>query len=372
LGLFVVAAVVSAQSGKTFPPATLPATQPRPPVELRLIIDRNGPKYKLIFGAGEFKDFVAQLNQQGELGYRLKSITFGWQKSDHKNYFRRPVAILQLDEIKYEYDAFETKSHWIWGIPAFEPGYTEVAREGFRLVDHFYTGGLCEPGDCELLEMFVVERAKGMTSPRKFRLAGVAPRSRMKIDPSQELNEGAAAGFYPTNLISKFQVLLEAVAEEDRPPENPDVRWTNLESQMKKLALEGYRLGFIDDEGIIVYRYPGSNEPVSYVFLNTKPGKLEKELKKLEARGATYRTADRDIGGDRLIFEVTASHAGARNFRVLRFTFQIAEDVLGADARIRLTADDEAALRTMNELVDQGYVVRTIFGHDHVGVLLER
>jgi len=336
-----------------------------------LLIDRNAPKYKLVFGAGDFQDFLAQLNQQGEQGYRLKSITMGWQKSDRKTYFKRPVAILQLDEIRYEYTWFETKSTWFWGIPAFDSAYAEEARRGYRLVEHFYSGGLCaEAGNCELWDIFVLERAKGVTTPREFRVAGGAPRRRMKIDPSDDLNDRAAAGFYPTGLISKFQVLLERVAESDRPLEKPIIEWTNLESRMKKAALEGYRLAFINNEGIIIYRYPGTNEPVQYVFKNTKPGKLEKELKALETTGATYRTADRDFGGDRLIFEVPVT-ATTRSFRVLRFKFQIVQ--YAADqARISLTPEDETALRTLNELVEQGYVVRTVFGHDHVGVLLER
>lgn len=373
--LVLFPAIVVGQSGRTPPqptPSSLPQTRPKPPAESRLVIHQDAPKYKLVFGAGEFSDFVTQLNQHGEQGYKLKSITTGWQESDRKNYFPRPVAILQLDEIKYEYSWFETKSYWFWGIGSFEPKYGEVARQGFRLVEHFYSGGSCEPGDCELREIFVLERAKGVVAPREFRVAGIAPQRRMKIDPSAELSEGATAGFYPTSLISKFQVLLEGVAEEDRPAEKPDVQWTNLESRMKKLALEGYRLAFIYDEGIVIYRYPSANEPVRYVFLRTKPGKLEKALKALEQSGAAYRTVDRDPGGDRLIFEQPMSNSHPRSFRVLRFQFQILGDSSGKQARINLTADDEGALRMMNELVEQGYVVRTVFGHDHVGVLLER
>ena len=368
-------AIVSGQSGRApLQPrrSSLPLTQPKPPAESRLVIHRDAPKYKLVFGAGDFSDFIAQLNRHGEQGYKLKSITFGWQESDRNNYFRRTVAILQLDEIKYEYSWFETRSYWFWGIGSFEEKYAEVARQGFRLVEHFYSGGSCEPGDCELREIFVLERAKGVVAAKEFRVAGIAPQRRMKIDPSAELSEGAGAGFYPTSLISKFQVLLEVVAEEDRPAEKPDVQWTNLESRMKKLALEGYRLAFIYNEGIVIYRYPGASEPVRYVFLRTKPGKLEKALSALEQSGATYRTADRDPGGDRLIFEQPISNSGRRSFRVLRFKFQIAEDSSGKQARINLTADDEAALKTMNGLVEQGYVVRAVFGHDHVGVLLER
>ena len=368
-------AIAFAQSGRTATPSpipsALPITQTKPAAELRLLIDRNAPEYKLVFGAGDFKDFVAQLNQYGEQGYKLKSITFGWQKSDKKNYFRRPVAILQLDEVRYEYTSFETRSTWFWGIPAFYTAYAENARQGFRLVEHFYSGGLCaEAGDCELWNTFVLERPKGVTLPVQFREAGGAPRKRMKIDSTGELNDRAASGFYPTSLISKFQILLEEVAEPDRPLTKPDIQWTNLESRMKKLALEGYRLAFIHNEGIIVYRYPGSTESFRYIFKRTNPGKLEKELKTLEPTGATYRTADRDQGGDRLIFEMGSS-ATPRSFRVLRFNFHIVEDVPD-HARINLTSADELALKTMNELAEQGYVVRTIFGHDHVGILLER
>jgi len=129
-------------------------------------------------------------------------------------------------------------------------------------------------------------------------------------------------------------------------------------------------LAFIGDEGIVIYRYPSTIQPVRYVFLDAKPSKLEKEVQALESAGATYRNADRTRGGDRLIFEVSTS-ASPHSFRVLRFKFQIVEDV-AKNARISLTTEDEAALKTLNELVQQGYVVRTVFGHDHVGVLLER
>src|SRR5215510_5336966 len=157
LELLLFAAIISGQSGRAPlqpAPSSLPLTEPKPPTESRLVIHRDAPKYKLIFGAGEFRDFVAQLNQHGEQGYKLKSITFGWQKSDRKNYFRRPVAVMQLDEVRYEYTWFETKSNWFWGIPAFDTAYADGARQGFRLVDHFYSGGLCgEVVDCELWEI---------------------------------------------------------------------------------------------------------------------------------------------------------------------------------------------------------------------------
>ncbi len=368
----------SAQSGKvtsTQPtPAPLP-TAPAPRIDSRPVPVRNAPKYKLVFSAvREFDDFVNQLNQNGEAGYRLKSAAYGWQKSDRKNYFRRPVGLLQLDEGRYEYDWFQTTSYWFFGVDGFDAKYAELAKRGFRLVDHFYSGGTCEPGDCKIFDLFLLERTKDAAQPREFRVAGLSPGRRMKLDLTAELNEAVAAGFYPISLFSKFQVLLETLKFEDRPDEKPDIQWTNLESKMKVLAKQGYRLAFMHDEAMVMYRYPGSDTPLQYVKLKVGKGDLEKRLKELGENGATFRTIYRDLhwSGEKLVLEQRMISDGSRrDLRALRFKFQLVEDIAGK-AQIELSPPGKEALKTFNELISQGFVVRTLFGSDNVGVLLER
>jgi hypothetical protein len=370
--------LTSAQSGRVTPaptPSSLPPTSPKPRTDAQ-VFDRNPPKYKLVFSAvSEFSVFVDQLNQHGEQGYRLKSVIYGWQKSDRKNYFLRPAAILQLDETKYEYAWFKTTSYWYFGVDGFDEKYAEMAKQGFRLVDHFYTGGTCEPGDCAVNDLFLLEKPKGVARPREFRMAGRSPGRRMQLDLSAELNEGVAAGFYPISLVSKFQVLLESVNSEDQPLEKPNIRWTNLNSQINKLGRQGYRLAFMHDEGIVMYRDPGSSTPLEYEFVKVGRGKLEKRIKALEEGGATFRTIYRDQhwSGEKLIFEKKLiSDGGRRELRALRFEFRLMEDQSGKSVQIELTPEGKEALSSFNDLVGQGFVVRTLFGSDHVGVLLER
>ena len=369
---------VSAQSGKvtSLSPSTtgLPPTSPQPRAN-SAVFDKDSPKYKLVFsalnGVQAFGDFLNQLNQHGEQGYKVKSVVYGWEKSNRKTYFVRPVAILQLDETKYEYSWFQTKSYWYFGVNGFDEKYAEQAKQGFRLVDHFYAGGTCEPGDCEVWNLFLLERRKGAARARQFRVAGLAPMRRMKLDLSTELNEGVSAGFYPVSLVSKFQVLLEPLEFEDRPVEKPDVRWTNLSSQINKLGKQGYRLAFMHDEGIVMYRDPTSATPLAYEFLQIKKKDLEKKINALAESGATFRTIYRDQhwAGEKLIFEQKLSGDGnRREFRVLKLQFRLVEDAAG-NGRIQLA---EEVLKAFEDLVSQGFVVRTLFGSDHVGVLLDR
>jgi hypothetical protein len=134
-------------------------------------------------------------------------------------------------------------------------------------------------------------------------------------------------------------------------------------------------LAFVYDEAIVMYRYPGSNTPLQYVWFTARKGDLEKRLKELEPSGATYRTVYRDDhwSGEKLVFEQKMTSDGSRHeFRVLRFEFQLVEDASGRHVQIDLTPAGKEALKNFNELVAQGFVVRSLFGSDHVAVLLER
>lgn len=399
--------VASAQSGRVVPPPPAPAAQPVSPVrpKAKRAAADGADEYKLVFTTSyegkrfyrtdkERKEmalatrsgldnFLEQLNKVGEQGYKLTSAI----------YRGFPVGLARLDEAEHEYTGFDTTTRVFFGVGAFEERYAQLARQGFRLADHFFIDSYCEYVDpdnsalgqnCEYTRRFLFEREKGGGKPGRYTLAASAPGQREK--PSAELssliNRGLSEGFYPTSLLSSFVVLLEQPAQTDeRPTDRPEAQVVRvsgidgLSKQVNELAKQGFRLALTDDGIAVMYRRGAAATPVKYVWLRAQDKNFDKQLALLQAGGAVYRMIGTDDSGEenRLVFEQGPTVEGQRReYRVLKFEFQFVENAAEGKVSISLAQPSRETLRVLNGLVKEGFTVRDLFYSKEVGVILER
>jgi len=137
------------------------------------------------------------------------------------------------------------------------------------------------------------------------------------------------------------------------------------------LAKRGYRIGLINWDTAVMYRNPGSAS-FNYVWVDAKKKSFEKQLARLQAKGAVYVTTYEEE--NKLIFERRLSDDGKRReYRVLKFEFRVDEDSGGNRVRIDLAARGKEALSALRDLVRDGFVVRDLFlSGKQVGAILER
>ena len=199
-----------------------------------------------------------------------------------------------------------------------------------------------------------------------------------------------AEGFYPARVLTNYQILLAHADEKtDLQPEPLEVQVLNssflnpVKKKIKTLAKQGFRLSVMGQECAVMYRRPNEQNPVSYVWLNVKNKKLEKELAKLQESGAVYRMLYRYLSySNELVFErPTNGSTRTSEYRVLQLSFQlldppIRKGVNVPNARVDLTPEGKETVKLINDLAKQGFVVRDLFISDFisksVGVLLER
>ena len=391
---------VSAQSRKVFPqptPTPQTASPSRANVKPRIVSDQ----YKFVFSIdADFSGFVEQLNKAGEQGYRLKSAIYGWQRLSGR-YYGVPVAILQLDEGEYEYAWFETTSKLFFAIPGFEQKFAEQAKRGFRVIDHFVNGSSCEDSDpdsmiqiqnCETSYVFLLQREKGVDRPQPFILAETYPRSKRNMGEAltSQIREKLPDGFYPTEVLSSYQILLAHTTEKDHlETDTPDVQvvtssfLNDVKKEINELGQQGFQLALIREEAAVMYRHRDKRNPFTYDWLNAKNKNFEKELAKLQESGAAYRMIYRDTkGGNQLVFERgTADDPEHHEYKRLKLNFQIIDPLAlkhGANGKawLDLTPASKETVKLINTLVKEGFVVRDLFVSatvsEDVSVLLER
>lgn len=345
--------------------------------------------------------FVEQLNQNSLEGYRLKAATYGWQRVSGEEY-SVPVGILQSDESEFEYAWFEVASTFYFAIPGFERKYSEQAKKGFRLADHFLSTVFCDDDEsdavaptphCKSNYFFLLERERGSGGPRDFLVAEAMPDSQRK--PGRTLvhttRTNLPDGFYPARVLANNQLLLDRTTEkedfETNPPEVQIVNssfLSNIKKKVKELGQQGFRLALIGSECAVLYRWPNERGPFVYEWLNAKDKKFEKELARVEASGATFRLVYRDpYGGNQLVFERQANGSTrAAEYRSLKLSFQLSDpqtrkDSGNVNGRLELTPEAKDTIKLINDLSAEGFVVRDLFvskvmGSSDVGVLLER
>jgi hypothetical protein len=419
----------SAQSERVIPKPTPPpsAESPKQPeARPKFVADPDADKYKLVFPISYrkkiYKDppknrkekkerekeverniegisssyrnsFIEQLNKAGERGYRL--IALGYPL----------IGIVRLGNVQYEYAWFETASNFFFGKGGFMEKCEEMARQGFSVVDHDFTGSFCDSGPtyntdhgpvetfnpplCEYLDFFLLEREKGIETPRQYRLARHVPRWRewgSEAALTTQINDYLASGFNPTLAISKYEVLLRPITVKDEfLPGGTEVKvvtgYFKLNKKVNELARQGYRLALTHLEIAVMYRHRDATAPVSYIWLDSRKKKtFEQELARLQDSGAIYRMTypDRDGNEYTLIFEQPASDVSKRGeYKVLKVEFQETENFADQKVDIDLAPSSKETIKTLNSLVKEGFAVRDLFISDPLAakkasVLLER
>ena len=390
-----------------------PIPQPTPGIAAETpknVFGRNHDPYRIVFPTHPAEDlniegFVKQLNEAGEQGYKLISVVYRWlpkSASIRREYFV-PVAILKLDEVQYEYAWFETTSNTLVTINGFASRFDEHSKRGFQLVNRFLLSSNCdqatplgmigkdvlgEGGTCELKDLFLLQRKKGVDKPIQFKIARSAVSAGFKVrnetDLMAQIKENLPAGFYPTGVFSKWEILLTRIDEtEGHTPELRVVMSLGLSTVREKinsLGKQGYRLATMDKGTAVMYRHGETIKPVAYKWLKVSDKSFEEQLAKLQAEGAVYRMSYPEPPNvkNRLVFEIGPLVDGERReYKVLQLGFQVVQDwenkSPNLEVQIGLANSSKDAL---NMLVNEGFVVRDLFVSDFVtskvSVLLER
>ena len=399
-----------AQAGR---PTPQPTPAPTPETATRNVFGRNGDPYKVVtpttFEKGVNLDsFVKQLNLAGEQGYRLLSVVYRWQPksaSVRQQYFV-PVAILKLDEVQYQYSWFETTSNTVVTIDGFASRFDESSKRGFELVNRFQIFSYCDPenvlgmigkdsqgggGPCNLRDLFLLQRRKGIDKPRRFIVARSPVRAGFKFKNETELTaqikEKLPDRFYPVDIFSKWEILLTQTEEtEESSAVTPEVQvvmtsgLTTVREKVNALGKQGYRLATMNKGTAIMYRSGETTKTFAYKWLKAGDKKFDEQLAKLQAEGAVYRMSypePTDVK-NRLVFEQGPVVDGQRReYKVLRLEFQVVEDWKPGSPEPEVRIDvAHSSKQALNTLATEGFVVRELFVPDvvtnKVSVLLER
>jgi hypothetical protein len=391
-----------AQSGRVVAPPSQPTPLPGQLNGKRSALAPGDDEYKLVFATSyegrlsyrldrenkqlrqqlrsELDSFLQQLNKVGEQGYRLRSAI----------YSRILVGLVRFDERQYEYASFDTTSRYFFSVGAFEKSYAPRAREGFHLIHHTSLNSYCEDIDpdrsyagqnCEFFHRFLLERPEGPEKPREYLLVGSNPfRTKSRVELSSLINEKRTEGFYPTIAVSGYEVLLEPITDgDDHLTDKPNAQvvrhssFNNLKKEVNDLANRGYRLALSDDGIAVMIRRSETATPVKYVWLRADKS-LDRQLDTLQQSGAVYRMNLADYVGlpTILVFEQTASNEKHREYKVLKFEFQLTQNEAEKKVYISLAPSARDAMRVLNRLAKEGFVVRDLFISNQISVLLER
>ena len=329
-----------------------------------------------------FKKFSDDLNKNGEKNYKVIAALP-----------MHLVAIAKLDEARYEYDLFELESSLFFIKAGLWERVKNFSSEGFRIIDHNQLDSVCEFDDpenaamgesCEYTDRFLVERVKENKKPVEQILINIFPAWGVK--PSFELEKQIAdkmvEGFYPSLVLSKFEVLLDKAADETEiSDEQPDVQIVrsslkDVKVKINELAKKGYRLAMTQfGIGILYRNRETAQSPVKYIWVNTKKKNFEKDITKLQEQGAVYKMTYPSQRGDEntLIFESKLEGNGERReYKILKIRFDRKLNSEKTKEYVELSESSKKVIKTMNKLVAEGFEVKDLFYSDEVSIILER
>ncbi|MDX6712810.1 MAG: hypothetical protein QOH96_3826, partial [Blastocatellia bacterium] len=344
--LFIpVSLKTSAQSGRvTSSPQSKPdpvLTPPVKPLEESEVkpnrpVDIDADVYRLVFpthyegyllngqhinvGPSTKKNFIQALDEAGALGFKVVSTVGGF-----------PVAFGKRDDVQHEYALFQTKGNF-WNKGGFEASYTHLSRQGFQLIAGLDVGERCEDftpmgempyRECVYEDLFLAERQKGVDEPgREHRLAFTGPSFRNKTATAlnKQIGDRLNEGYYPTFLLSKFEILLELTGKRNESVDKADVRVVasgsrdDLAKEVNEMAKQGYRLSMVNNKIALMRRNGADATPTSYVWLDATAEDFENQLTQMQEQGAIYLMtypSDRKVK-NKLIFEQKASGDNTR------------------------------------------------------------
>jgi hypothetical protein len=339
--------------------------------------------------ASKFRNFVERLNEVGAQGYRLTSFIYARSGL--------PVGVVKRSEVPYEYVWFEVENKYAWLEEAggFAEKVAELSRQGFRLADYHFFDVSCGPtvpentslgieatGETCLSEhLFLFEREKGDERPAPYAIVKEWSRD-PAVTLQTEIKRRLAEGLSPQRAFAWNVIWLgQAQATDKRWADDPEVEiiwyrptWRGraiTERKVNELAKQGYRVALTNWGMAVMYRRRDDTS-FSYVWVDAKGKSFEKQLARLQSRGAVYlSTYEKE---DKLVFEQRAADDGRRReYKVLKFEFQFEEGGTGQrKVRVDLAPSGKEALNTLDRLVKEGFAVRDLFYSDEVSVILER
>lgn len=406
------AAVARAQSGRPTPtPTPTPTYGPAPEPAPKFAAAADGGRYTLIYPLGwegplrpgrgpeadrarhsRMNNFIARLNEAGARGYRLLAVVNG----------RMPVAVVERDDVRYEYGWFETV---LLGRTSGDVGrlytrffnlYRKQAAGGFRLAEHlviergcafFSTGFFRVEERCLFKDLYLLERRKGVERARRTQTAVVNLGSRpgrFGDELTAQVAGGLAEGLRPAYAFSKFALLLEEPwAARDAPADAPDFRVLtqagdgrgDFERAVNELARQGYRM-HMNNYGVVVMRRDAVGAtPAEYLWLDAREKNFARRLAEAQEAGAVYRLTSPDDEHDetRLVFERTLAGDGRRrDYKMFRVDLQFAENAAEGRVAVGVSPQTRAAVEEIGRLLSEGYTVRDLFWTDAAHLLLER
>ena len=379
LALLCILAGAAGQSGRRQPEK--PAESAKLPADS--IPDPNRDEYQLVYtpipesekvkrlGSSERKEIYAatfsdDLSHIGMQGYRLKSIAL----------FPR-LAVLRRSDHQYEYAVIRilSRRRFFPNEPDFKLTFASWADKGFRVLDYIVQSDQCEQPltiaadspfpqwelpDCTYSAYMVLERRKDADlMPRhSYEVVHVKPtfsKEKLEIGLGKELDNALESNLYPTNIITRFQLLTQSPADlENFPGDEYEVEFVtgNVRKRINELAQQGYRLIVRPHlfEAALMHRQRKTTEPVSYIWVSDK--KLEQKLAGFQRDGFDYRMSygcfPSWAGGTVLIFEQSDARDRKREYKVLPIDIN---NVLSTNAA-----------QELNRLAKEGFLVRDFFG----------
>jgi hypothetical protein len=325
--------------------------------------------------ASKFDGFVEQLNKAGAEGYRLSSFVYA-----HSGL---PVGVVRRATARYEYTwvAARYGYDWLEGAGGFKQKFASLSQKGFRLADYAHIELYCQPigsentslgieavgRECASVNLFLLERELGVERPARFAVLGWEKNPAMPA--AAEFKRKLSEGLFPKHVFSGYDIWFEEGDGGDRRWEGGgeielvwyDPSWwgSDTNRSVNKWAKRGYRVGLINWDTAVMYRNTGSTG-FNYVWVDAKKKSFEKQLGRLQAKGAVYVATYEEE--HKLIFERRLPDDGKRHeYRVLKFDFRFEEDGGGNRVRIALAAQGEEALRALRDLVREGFAVRDLF-----------
>ncbi len=342
-------------------------------------------KVKLILSTG-VENFIKDLNDNGELGYRLdKSLSYGGE-GPTQNY----AAVLRLDAPnKYEYGWMSSPDKKL-----LERRLNIMAQKGFNFVNAYpltycsetASGEPANPNSPSDLifhlykgDAFFVERKNGKTEQtREYKvfIAKVHLGDSAEKDLQAQLDAAAPQGFRPVKILFARQGLLDfsiSILTEKNLTDTNAVKTeyrflkktSGLPDQINKLAAQGFRfitgkrVGMI---GLALMDKPAS-DATTYTFVDEK--KYAKEFDKTVALGNSYRavmTGDLTCGStevenERLVFEQDSKKH---------------EYVIKTITLTKTGSADQDSMNEFKRLVGEDYQIKELFYSGGLRIIFEK
>jgi len=321
-------------------------------------------------GPSTKKNFIQELDEAGARGFKVVSTVGGF-----------PVALGKRDDVQREYALFLTKGNF-WNKGGFEASYTHLSRQGFQLIAGLDVGESCEDftpmgampyRECVYTDLFLAERQKGVDeTAREQRLAFTGPSFRNKTATAlnKQIGDRLDQGYYPTFLLSKFEILLELTGKQNESVDKADVRVVasgsrdDLAKEVNEMAKQGYRLSMVNKKIALMRRNRADATPTSYVWLDATEEDFENQLTQMQEQGAIYRMtypSDRRVK-NKLIFEQKASGDNTqREYKILKLELSHTADAANQHITTDLKSESKETMKLLNTMVKGGYVVCDLF-----------